>query len=94
MRFSYFKNEALKLKINSAINEVDGKRLNIFLVYCNMNLLKETALSFISQENFNILNETLKITDFIILGDEKFYNKIKKIENFTKKKYLIYQYLK
>ena len=85
-RFSYFKNEALKLKINSAINEVDGKRLNIFLVYCNMNLLKETALSFISQENFNILNETLKITDFIILGDEKFYNKIKKIENFTKKK--------
>jgi len=87
-RFSFFKNDGLKAEFDSAINEVEGKRLSIYLVYCNMNkdFIKEKALTLISQNDFNTLNKALQINDFIILGDEKFYNKIKKIESFAEKK--------
>ena len=48
--------------------EVD-KRIPIFFVYCKLNKDKEFALKEISQQNFNILNETLRIRDFIVIGE-------------------------
>ena len=60
--------------------EVD-KRIPIFFVYCNLNKDKEFALSQISYKNFNILNETLRIRDFIVMGEEIFFEKIRNIEN-------------
>jgi len=63
--------------------EVD-KRIPTFLVYCNLNKDKQLALSHISQHNFNILNETLRIRDYIVIGEEKFFETIKNIENLFK----------
>jgi hypothetical protein len=63
------------------------KRFAIFKTYCLDKYCKETALKNVSQENLNILNETLKIRDFIVLGNENFNKKIKDKENmFTHKK--------
>ena len=65
----------------------EDKRVGIFLGYCNIYLNKELALEHISEENFNTMNETLKIRDFIVIGDENFLKKIKDIEkNFKHKK--------
>jgi len=63
--------------------EVD-KRIPIFFVYCKLNKDKEFALKEISQQNFNILNETLRIRDFIVIGEEIFFEKIRNIENLFK----------
>ena len=69
-----------KTNQNEAVSEVD-KRLGIFNNYILSNYYKAKALKKISEENLNRLNETLKIKDFIVVGDKKFHKLIQSIGN-------------
>ena len=71
-----------KIRCRGAIDHID-KRILIFNVkYLTKHYDKEKALKYISNEELNKLNETLKIRDFIIIGDKNFHQKIKIIEKF------------
>ena len=70
------------------LSEVD-KRIKIFETYTSLNKFKEIALNYISQEDFNTMNETLKIRDFIVYGNEIFHKMIKKTENYFPHKKII-----
>lgn len=61
-------------------NEVD-KRIDSFQIYCSSKIYKEIALKHVSEEVLTTLNETLKIRDFIVIGNKKFHEKIKGLEN-------------
>ena len=68
----------------------EDKRIDIFLLYGKMNLYKINALKYISEENLEIMNETLRIRDFIVIGNEKFFQKIKNIEKYFAHKKIAY----
>jgi len=78
--YKLFKSKQYQRKCSSSLNEVD-KRIMTFQVYCASKHYKKTALKYVSEENLNILNDTLSIKDFIVIGDSGFHKKIKVIEN-------------
>ena len=78
--YKLFKSKQYQRKCSSSLNEVD-KRIMTFQVYCASKHYKEAALKYVSEENLNILNDTLSIKDFIVIGDSGFHKKIKAIEN-------------
>ena len=78
--FELFKSKQYKINQNNAVNEVD-KRLGIFYNYILSNYYKTKALKHISEEELNTINETLKIRDFIVVGNNNFHKMIQKIEN-------------
>ena len=57
------------------------KRIYIFYTYSSFKKHIKIALNYVSQEQFNIMNQTLIIKDFIIIGNEKFHSEIKSFEN-------------
>ena len=63
----------------SAFNTSDFRTARIFLSYANNKLLDEKK-SPLNKEDQIIIDETLTIKDFIIVGDNNFHNKIKQIE--------------
>ena len=78
--YEMFKSKQYKIKHNTAVNEVD-KRIGIFKNYILSNYNKGIALKKISEKDLNIINEALKIRDFIVVGDKKFHKMIENIEN-------------
>ena len=78
--YEFAKNKQYKINQNEAVSEVD-KRLGIFNNYILSNYYKEKALKNISEENLNKLNETLKIKDFIVIGDTNFHKLVQNIQN-------------
>ena len=53
----------------------------IFYTYSSFKKHIKIALNYVSQEQFKIMNQTLIIIYFIIIGNEKFHSEIKNIEN-------------
>ena len=82
-------NDDYKIKCRAAIGEVD-KRITIFNIYCHLSYYKFLALKSISEEDLNTLTETLRIYDFIVIGNEKFFKIIKTIENSIKHRKIPY----
>ena len=78
--YEFAKYKQYKTNQNEAVSEVD-KRLGIFNNYILSNYYKAKALKKISEENLNRLNETLKIKDFIVVGDKKFHKLIQSTGN-------------
>ena len=87
--YDYLENDDYKMRCRSAVAEVD-KRIMVFQIYCNMNYYKSLALKSISEEDLNTLTETLRIYDFIVIGNQKFFNIIQTIENSIKHKRIPY----
>ena len=59
---------------------------NYDIFFC-LNSTKNIALKYVNENDFSTLNESLKILDFIVIGDTNFHQKIKDIEkNFAHKK--------
>ena len=73
-----------------AFNTSDFRTSRIFLSYANNKLKNYKTL--LNEKDQKIIDETLTIKDFIIVGDNNFHNKIKQIEkkkiNFNSIKYL------
>jgi len=86
--YEYSEND-FKIKCRAAIQEVD-KRIMTFCIYSNLTYYKSLALKSISEEDLNTLTETLRIYDFIVIGNEKFFNIIKTIENSIKHRKIPY----
>ena len=87
--YEYLENQDYKMRCRTAVNEVD-KRIMTFQIYCMLNYYKDLALKSISEEDLNTLTETLRIYDFIVIGNENFFNIIKTIENSIKHKKIYY----
>ena len=62
----------------------------IFYTYSSFKKHIKIALNYVSQEQFNIMNQTLIIKDFIIIGNEKFHSEIKNIENYIIHEKILY----
>ena len=71
-----------KTKCRGALDEIDKRILVFNCIYLSKHFNEEYALKHISKEELNLLNENLKIVDFIIIGNENFHNIIKGIENY------------
>ena len=78
--YELFKCKQYKIKAITSIKE-DDKRLDIFENYIKSYFFKSTALKYISENDFQELDKTLKIKDFIVVGSTKFHKMIKSIEN-------------
>lgn len=76
--YNYLENQDYKIKCRSSVEEVD-KRIMIFNTYCSLNYCKSLALKYITEKELNIVNETLKIYDFIVIGNIQFHYLIKGI---------------
>ena len=74
--------KGFKIRCRGAIDYIDKRILICNARYLSKHYDKKEALKYISNEELNKLNETLKIRDFIIMGDENFYQEIKIIEQF------------
>lgn len=84
--YGYFKDKSSFININSSVMGID-KRINNYSLYFSLNSYKNIALKFVNENDFSTLNESLKILDFIVIGDTNFHQIIKNIENnFTHKK--------
>ena len=87
--YNYLENQDYKIKCRSSVEEVD-KRIMIFNTYCSLNYCKSLALKYITEKELNIVNETLKIYDFIVIGNIQFHYLIKGIENYIKYRKIAY----
>jgi len=56
------------------------KRIDIFNNYIHTNIIEKEAFKIISKEDLIKLNNSIKINDFIVLGNKEFHKFIKKIE--------------
>lgn len=56
------------------------KRIDIFNEYIHTNIIENEVLKIISKEDLIKLNNSIKINDFIVLGNKEFHKFIKKIE--------------
>ena len=84
--YGYFKDKNLYISLTSSIMGIDKRIQNYDFYFC-LNSTKNIALNFVNDNDFSTLNESLKIVDFIVIGDTNFHQKIKSIENnFTHKK--------
>jgi len=79
--YGYYKNNHFRNKCRGSLKEVD-KRIMIYQNYTHLKYYKELALKSVSQEDFNDLNESLNIRDFIVIGNTNFQNEIKGIKDF------------
>lgn len=71
-----------KIRCRGSIDQIDKRILVFNGKYLCKHYDREKALKYISNENLNKLNESLKIRDFIIIGNENFHQEIKSIEKF------------
>ena len=78
--YSLFKDPIYKMRCCGSLDNFD-KRIYIFYTYSSFKHHTKIALKHVSQENFKIMNQTLIIKDFIIIGNEKFHSEIKSFEN-------------
>jgi len=79
--YTFFKTQSYKRICQGLLSEVD-KRIIIFQTYCYINKYKEVALKLMNKNDFNTLNNALKIKDFIVIGNKKFHKIIKETENY------------
>lgn len=80
---------SIYININSSVLGID-KRISNYDVFFCLNSTKNIALKYVNENDFSTLNESLKILDFIVIGDTNFHQKIKDIENnFAHKKIFI-----
>jgi len=85
-----FKCAGYKTKCRGALDEIDKRILISNCMYFSTHCNEEYALKSISVNDLNIINENLKIRDFIIIGEKKFQQEIKDFENnFIDKKSII-----
>ena len=78
--YGWFKDPNYKMKCRGAIDEEDKRILN-FISYTDQNIIKEKEASkYVSLEDINSINKTLKLKNCIVIGNENFHNKIKNIE--------------
>lgn len=77
--YAHFNNKTY-MNINSVVILNDKRIKNYDLYFC-LNLSKDIALKCVNENDFSILNESLKIFDFIVIGDTNFHKIIKDIEN-------------
>ena len=85
-----FKCVGYKTKCRGALDEIDKRILISDCMYFSTHCNEEYALKSISVNDLNIINENLKIRDFIIIGEKKFQQEIKDFENnFIDKKSII-----
>ena len=79
--YGLFKDPTYKMRVGGALDTID-KRINIFYKYSSLKYNKKLALKYISEEELKVMNKTLIIKDFIIIGSEQFHNFIKTIEGY------------
>ena len=77
--YGLFQDPTYKMRVGGALDTID-RRIYIFYKYSSLKYNKKAALKFISEEELKIMNKTLIIKDFIIIGNEQFHNSIKTIE--------------
>ena len=77
--YGWFKDPTYKMRCAGSLDNID-RRIFSFYTYSSFKSFKKNALEFISEEEFKIMNQTLIIKDFIIIGNEKFSNTIKTIK--------------
>ena len=78
--YGYFKRLEYKTRSHGALDEIDKRILVFNCLYLSKYFIEEKALKYISYEKINILNESLIIKEFIIVGNESFGQNIKIIE--------------
>ena len=82
-----FKCSGYKTKCRGALDEVDNRILVSNCMYFSVHCDEECALKSISAKELSILNENLKIRDFIVIGKTNFHKIVKNIEkDFTDEK--------
>ncbi len=77
--YGRFKDPIYHMRCKGTLDDTD-KRIVIFYIYSSFKKAKEKALKNISKEEFDVMNKTLIIKDFIVIGNKKFHNNIKTIE--------------
>ena len=78
--YGWFNDPKYKMLCRGAIDEEDKRILN-FISYTDQNIVKEKEASkYVSIEDINRINKTLKFKNCIVIGNENFHNKIKNIE--------------
>ena len=78
--YGWFRDPKYKMICRGAIDEEDKRILN-FISYTDQNIVKEKEASkYVSIEDINSINKTLKLNNCIVIGNESFHNKIKNIE--------------
>ena len=78
--YGWFRDPNYKMFCRGAIDEEDKRILN-FISYTDQNIVKEKEASkYVSIEDINSINKTLKFKNCIVIGNENFHNKIKNIE--------------
>ena len=78
--YQFFKCKQYIIKMKTSLSQTD-KRINIYINYLLTKKYKDGGLKFISEDDLNTINETLKIRDFIVVGSKKFHKLIRGIEN-------------
>ena len=82
-----FKCSGYKTKCRGALDEIDKRILVSNCIYFSCHGDEKWALKSISTQELHLLNENLKIKDFIVIGKNSFHKIIKNIENnFTDEK--------
>ena len=79
--YGFYDDPIYKMRFRGAINKLD-KRKPIFYTYSSIKHYENEALKYISKEQLQIMNKTLLIKDFFVIGNKKFQDKIKTIENY------------
>ena len=79
--YGFYKDPLYKMRCRGSLEKLD-KRIPIFYLYCSIKHNKNDALNYISKEEQEIMNKTLIIKDFFVIGNKNFQNKIKTIENY------------
>jgi len=78
--YGIYKDHYYTSRCRGALDRCD-KRIKIFYNYSSFQPHEKIALKIISRDELDIINETLIIQNFIVIGNKEFYNLIQKIES-------------
>ena len=78
--YGLYKDHFYRSRCRGTLDRCD-KRIPIFYTYSSFKQHEKEALKIISKNELEIINETLIIQNFIVIGNKEFYNLIRKIES-------------
>ena len=78
--YGIYKDHYYRSQCRGTLDRCD-KRIPIFYTYCSFKLHEKEALKIITKDELDIINETLIIKNFIVIGNKEFYDHTQKIES-------------